>query len=202
MSRRRLALLTMLTILALGLLALAPSRAEAQRRYYRLVPFGKAGPVMLNFRGGPAFGVQNADNDLRFLGAAGMDLGFAVSPDLNAYIVLTPNVMFRPYFANVQVPIGFQYDFRVAPHLYLYPRASIGYGALIFTTDYRWGPFRYYAQDVVHGGMFIPEFGLKFVGAGGRLNIGFEPFSLPVFFNGDGYSIWYRFMFFIGGNLG
>lgn len=201
MSARRIGVLS--TLVFLLLVALGSSGAKAQRRYryYRIVPEGKAGPVMLNFRGGPAFGVKHAEDDLRFLGAVGMDLGFAVSPDLNAYIVLTPNVMFRPHFANVQVPIGFQYDIRLARNFYLYPRGSLGYGALIFTTDYRWGPFRYYAQDVVHGGMFIPELGLKFV-ANGRLNIGFEPFSMPVFFNGDGYSVWYRFMFFIGGNLG
>lgn len=200
MSRRWLGALAALVLV----MALWPETAEAQRRhrYYRYEPTGKAGPVMWNFRGGPAFGVKNAEDDLRFLGSAGMDLGFAVSPDLNAYIVLTPQVMFRNNFINVQAPIGFQYDIQLTRHLYLYPRASIGYSALIFTTDYRWGPFRYYAQDVVHGGMFIPEFGLKFVGAGGRLNIGFEPFSLPVFFNGEGYSVWYRFMFFIGGNLG
>ena len=198
-SRRRLSPLAL--VLFAAALFFGANEAHAQRRvviYYGR-PVEKAGLFMMNFRGGPAFGVANADNSLRFVGALGVDLGFAVSRDYNAYIVLTPQLQLRDSFFNISIPIGFQYDIRIARGLYLYPRASIGYSALIFTSSFDYGPFRYYASTTVHGGILIPEFGLKYV-VNGRLNLGFEPFSLPIFFNGDGYNIWYRFMFFIGFN--
>lgn len=198
-SRRRLSPLAL--VLFAAALFFGANEAHAQRRviiYYGR-PVEKAGLFMMNFRGGPAFGVANADNSLRFVGALGVDLGFAVSRDYNAYIVLTPQLQLRDSFFNISLPIGFQYDIRIARGLYLYPRASIGYSALIFTSSFDYGPFRYYASTTVHGGILIPEFGLKYV-VNGRLNLGFEPFSLPVFFNGDGYNIWYRFMFYIGFN--
>ena len=197
-SESHLAKLALLcTALSLGL-GLGEAQARRVVLVYRGNPVEKNGPFMMNFRGGPAFGVANNDN-LRFLGAAGIDLGFAVSPDYAAYIVLTPNVQFRDNFFNVQIPIGFQYDIRIAPGLYLYPRASIGYSALVYTASFDYGPFRYYNSSTVHGGILIPEFGIKYV-VNGALNLGFEPFSLPVFFNGNGYNIWYRFMFYIGFN--
>lgn len=197
--RRRLSPLALL-LFAAALLCGA-EQAHAQRRvviYYGR-PVEKVGLFMMNFRGGPAFGVANYDNSLRFLGALSLDLGFAVSRDYNAYIVLTPQVQLRDSFFNFSLPIGFQYDIRLARGLYLYPRASIGYSAQVFTSSFVYGPFRYYSQSVEHGGILIPELGLKYV-VNGRLNLGFEPFSLPVFFNGENYSIWYRFMFFIGFN--
>lgn len=198
-SRRRLSPLAL--VLFAAALFFGANEAHAQRRViiYYGHPVEKAGLFMMNFRGGPAFGVANADNSLRFVGALGVDLGFAVSRDYNAYIVLTPQLQLRDSFFNISLPIGFQYDIRIARGLYLYPRASIGYSALIFTSSFDYGPFRYYASTTVHGGILIPEFGLKYV-VNGRLNLGFEPFSLPVFFNGDGYNIWYRFMFYIGFN--
>lgn len=198
-SRRRLSPLAL--VLFAAALFFGANEAHAQLRViiYYGHPVEKAGLFMMNFRGGPAFGVANADNSLRFVGALGVDLGFAVSRDYNAYIVLTPQLQLRDSFFNISLPIGFQYDIRIARGLYLYPRASIGYSALIFTSSFDYGPFRYYASTTVHGGILIPEFGLKYV-VNGRLNLGFEPFSLPVFFNGDGYNIWYRFMFYIGFN--
>ena len=194
----RLAKLAFLLISAAFCLGAGEVQARRVVVYYGR-PVEKSGPFMMNFRGGPAFGVANADNNLRFLGALGVDLGFAVSRDYAAYIVFTPNLQLRENFFHISVPIGFQYDIRVAPGLFLYPRASIGYSALIFTSSFDYGPFRYYASDTVHGGILIPEFGLKYV-VNGSLNLGFEPFSLPVFFNGNGYNIWYRFMFYIGFN--
>jgi hypothetical protein len=200
-SRYRIPMLGLALLLATFALCTFTQDACAQRRavyrYGRWVE--KAGPFMMNFRGGPAFGVANADDSLRFLGAVGVDLGFAVSRDYNAYIVLTPNLQFRDSYFNVSIPIGFQYDIRIARGLYLYPRATIGYSAMIFTSSFDYGPFRYYSSSTVHGGILTPEFGIKYV-VNGRLNLGFEPFSLPIFFNGDGYNIWYRFMFHIGFN--
>jgi hypothetical protein len=185
----------------LAAFALCAYAGEAQARrvvYVYERPAEKAGLFMMNFRGGPAFGIANTDS-LQFLGATGVDLGFAVSPDYNAYIILTPQVQFRENYFNFSIPIGFQYDIRLTRGLYLYPRASIGYSAMVFTSSFDYGPIRYYSSSTVHGGILIPEFGLKYV-VNGRLNLGFEPFSLPIFFNGDGYNIWYRFMFYIGFN--
>lgn len=179
MRRHRMRGKLLWTAFLAGLVAfwLSSGEAEAQRRrvYYVYRPYPeKAGLFMMNFRGGPAFGVARADYDLRFLGMFGLDLGFAVDPAYNAYIILTPQLQFREGFYNVAVPIGFQYDIRVARGLYLYPRASIGYAAQIYTSSIDVGPVRYYTSSTVHGGMLIPEFGLKYV-VNGRLNLGFEP---------------------------
>jgi hypothetical protein len=198
-ARRRTSLLALLLFAAAMLYGAQAAHAQRRVVIYYGRPVEKAGLFMMNFRGGPAFGVANTGDQLRFLGALSVDLGFAVSRDYNAYIVLTPQVQLRDSFFNFSFPIGFQYDIRIARGLYLYPRASIGYSALVFTSSFDYGPFRYYTSSTVHGGILIPEFGLKYV-VNGRLNLGFEPFSLPVFFNGDGYNIWYRFMFFIGFN--
>jgi hypothetical protein len=203
-SARRLAKLALLCTAISLILGLGQGEAEARRRVvmvYRGQTVEKNGPFMMNFRGGPAFEVGRSDNypNLSLAGAFGLDFGFAVSPDWAAYIVLTPNLQFRDSFFNVQIPIGFQYDIRLTRGLYLYPRASIGYSARIFTSSFDYGPFQYYSSRTEHGGILIPEFGLKYV-VNGALNLGFEPFSLPVFFNGDGFSVWYRFMFYIGFN--
>lgn len=162
-------------------------------------PVDKAGLFMLNVRGGPVVGLLNADTPINLLGSVGMDIGFAVSRDYNAYIILTPNLQAGSNFFHVSVPIGFQYDIRLARGLYIYPRVSLGFSSMIFTSAADYGPLHYYSSDIIHGGTFIPEFGIKYV-VNGRLNLGLEPISTPIFFNQNGYSLWYRFMFFIGFN--
>lgn len=162
-------------------------------------PIDKSGWFMLNVRGGPSVGLVHAEAPMRLLGSIGVDVGFAVSRDYNAYIILTPNLQANANFVNVSLPIGFQYDIRLARGLYLYPRMSIGFSSMIFKSSLDYGPFHYYSSDIIHGGTFIPEFGIKYI-VNGRLNLGLEPFSTPIFFNKNGYSVWYRFMFLIGFN--
>ena len=70
-SRRRLSPLAL--VLFAAALFFGANEAHAQRRviiYYGR-PVEKAGLFMMNFRGGPAFGVTNYDSSLRFLGALG-----------------------------------------------------------------------------------------------------------------------------------
>jgi hypothetical protein len=160
----------------------------------------KAGAVMLNVRGGPVFGAVNTGKDLRFLGSLGLDFGVAVSRDRNAYLTLTPSVLFKPDFYTVMVPLGFQYDIRLARGLYLYPRASLGYAAMISTASLELGSFELSAREVRHGGIAVPELGLKFVPSP-RVNIGIEPFSMPIFFDRENHLAWYRLNVYVGVNL-
>ncbi len=198
----KMAFLSSVVALCLGM---GPGMRQAEARrvyvYYGVYP-EKVGPFMMNFRFGPSIWLQDQVYDYvdsRLLGSFAVDIGFAVTPDRNGYIILTPQVQGRPGFANVGLPIGFQYDIHLARGFYLYPRVSFGYGAMIYPGGYQFGPYYYDTTQVDHGGMFIPEIGLKWV-VRGSFNIGVEPFSLPVWFNGDYYSMWYRFLFFLGFN--
>lgn len=175
------------------------SVARAQQEPYNPTR-EKAGAVMLNLRGGPAFGAVNTGEDLRFLGSLGLDFGVAVSRDRNAYLTLTPSLLFKPDFYTVMVPLGFQYDIRLARGVYLYPRVSLGYAAMISSASLELGSFELSAREVRHGGVAIPELGLKFVPSP-RVNIIVEPFSMPIFFDRENYSAWYRLNVAIGVNL-
>lgn len=187
-------------LLSLSLFALTLIGIHHDSAHARDADSDKAGRVMLNVRGGPAFGIANADHDLRFMGALGVDLGVAVTDNYNAYLVFTPQLDFREGLYNVMVPLGFQYDIRLAKHVYLYPRMSLGYAAFISHASIDFGSLRFSASDVTHGGIAIAELGLKFVPLG-RLNIGIEPLSIPIFFTGQDYAAWYRAMVFVGVNL-
>ena len=160
----------------------------------------KAGRVMLNARGGVAVGIANADHDLYLLGMVGIDFGVALSANYNAYLVLTPQLDLKDGLYNVMVPLGFQYDIRLFRGLFLYPRVSLGYAALISNASIDFGPLHFSASDVIHGGVAIPELGLKLV-LGGRLNLGIEPLSVPIFFTDKNYAAWYRVNVFLGGNF-
>lgn len=160
----------------------------------------KSGRVMLNLRGGPAFGIANVGQDLRYLGMLGIDFGVALSKDFNAYLVLSPQVDLRQDFYNIIVPLGFQYDVRIARGLFLYPRISLGYSAMLSNASLSLGSLRLSATDVTHGGMAIGELGVKYV-INGRFNVGLEPLSIPIFFTSDNYAVWYRVTLFLGGNF-
>src|SRR5690349_9975199 len=80
----------------LGALALWGLQSAARADEVLINNPDKAGRVMLNLRGGIAVGIANADRDLQYLGALGIDFGVAVSSDYNAYLVLTPQVDVRP----------------------------------------------------------------------------------------------------------
>jgi hypothetical protein len=157
----------------------------------------KGGRVMLNARGGAAIGLANAGGDLNTLGMVGLDFGVALSSDYNAYLVLTPQVDLRQGLYNVMVPLGFQYDIRLARGLYLYPRVSLGYSAIISNASADFGSLHFSANQVTHGGVGIPELGLKYV-INGHFNLGIEPLSFPIFFTDRDYVVWYRAMVFLG----
>ena len=188
---RALALFTVTLMLALG-----SERAEARQSDNE----DKEGRVMLNARGGVAIGIANAERDLKTMGMVGIDFGVAVSSNYNAYIVFTPQVDLRPNIYNVMVPLGFQYDIRLARGLYLYPRVSIGYSAFISTASLDIGSLHFSANQVTHGGVGIPELGLKYI-INGRFNIGVEPASFPIFFTDQDYAVWYRANVFLGGTF-
>lgn len=181
-----------LAMITLGLVA-GPGRAQAYDEYNP----DKGGRVMLNVRGGGAIGIAHADRELGRLGMVGLDFGVALSKDNNAYLVITPQVDLRDGLYNVMVPIGFQYDIRLARGLYLYPRVSLGYSALISTTSIDFGSLHFSANQTTHGGVGIPELGLKYV-VNGHFNLGIEPLSFPIFFTDRDYVAWYRAMLFLG----
>lgn len=160
----------------------------------------KEGRFMLNVRGGVAIGIVNAERDLKTLGMVGIDFGVAISPRYNAYIVLTPQVDLRPNIYNVMLPVGFQYDIRLARGLYLYPRISLGYSAFISTASLDIGSLHFSENQVTHAGVGIPELGLKYI-VNGRFNIGIEPLSIPIVFTRDDYAAWYRANLFLGGTF-
>lgn len=180
----------------LGLtLSLTAGRAEAED-----YDPAKSGRVMLNARGGIAVGIANTEQDLRLLGMVGIDFGVAVDEHRNAYIVFTPQVDLQKNTYNVMVPLGFQYDIRLTRGLYLTPRMSLGYSALISNASADFGSLHFSVNRVIHGGVAIPELGLKYV-INGRFNIGIEPLSFPIFFNTEDYAAWYRANAFLGLNF-
>lgn len=160
----------------------------------------KDGRVMLNVRGGLAVDLVQSDRERMLLGMVGIDLGVAVSRSYSAYLLLMPQLDLRPDFFHVMVPLGFQYDFRLARGLFVYPRLSVGYSALISNASLDFGSLHFSANQVLHGGVVIPELGLKYV-VNGRFNLGLEPLSFPVFFNDRDYAAWYRANVFLGGNF-
>jgi hypothetical protein len=160
----------------------------------------KSGRVMLNARGGLALGVANAEHELYLMGVGGIDLGVAVSQNYNAYLILTPQLQVRPDLYAVMIPFGFQYDIHLVRGLFLSPRVSIGYSALISNASIDFGPLRFSANQVTHAGVAIPELGLKYV-VNGRFNIGVEPASFAILFTDRDYVAWYRAMVFLGVNL-
>lgn len=147
----------------------------------------KAGRFMANFRIGPAFGAYNAAH----MGAIVLEFGVALLGNNNGYLIVPLQFQFREGGGAVVLPVGFQYDFALPiKGLYLYPRLSLGYAALIAS-----------GAPTTHVGVLIPEFGAKYVMLKGRLNVGGEIFSLPIAFNGDGASLFYRIMLMAGVNF-
>jgi hypothetical protein len=159
----------------------------------------KAGRFMFNFKFGAAVGLRDVTTDApgvpSYRGddyfAMVLDFGVALDDGKNAYLIFPIQFQVHDTGASVcpfpgqpcvysghepwqtiMLPVGFQYDIAIkaVPGLYITPRAIIGYAA--------------YVPDVgntVHAGFVAPELGVKLV-IKKRLNVGFEPFSLPIFF--------------------
>jgi hypothetical protein len=153
---------------------------------------GKAGPVELNFKFGPAIGVSDASTQFSLQ----FELGFAVTGNRNGYLIFPFTLQVGNGETVIHVPIGFQYDFPVGPRgLYIYPRFAVG-----FSADHVNG-----TDGTAVGIMFAPGFGIKYV-LRGRFNFIFEPFNLPigVYFNtvpDTLVSIWYTINFGFGFNF-
>jgi hypothetical protein len=158
----------------------------------------KKGPFMFNLKFGGAIGLRDivtgpgnipsVRGDDFF--ALVLEFGFAVSSDRNAYLLLPlqfqvhdtgaacPIIGQPCTFASnqpwqvVMIPIGFQYDIpiKAVPGLYITPRLVGGYAAYIPDVG-----------NTINAGFVAPEIGVKLV-IKRMLNVGFEPFSLPIFF--------------------
>mgnify|MGYP001002916087 CR=1 FL=1 len=150
-------------------------------------PADKAGPFMFNVKIGPAFCLYlSTSNTCAHQGSIVLDLGAALTRNRNGYLILPVQFQFQPGASAIIVPVGFQYDVRLPFRgFYVYPRIVAGYAALL--TDGQPGT----PQTVVHSGVLIPEFGLKYI-LNGRWNLGGEVFSLPLFFNASGAQLYYR----------
>jgi hypothetical protein len=154
----------------------------------------KAGPFMLNLKLGPALCAY--PTGCPHQGVFVLDLGAALTQNRNGYLILPLQLQFQTGVVAVLVPIGFQYDIKVPVRgLYVYPRISAGYAALISDGTQPGLP-----AGFMHSGVIIPEFGLKYV-VHGRWNLGGELFSLPVFVNANGAQIYYRLAFTVGVNF-
>ena len=166
-----------------ALLAASPARAESDL----LKKTDKVGPMMANLRIGPAFAVTSYAS-----GGAGFTLapefGYAVALENNLYVVASPQFTLGYGGAIITIPAGVQYDFPIAPvpNLYVTGRFLMGY-----------------ANFAGGGGAsafaIIPEVGAKFMFKG-RFNVGFEPFSMPVYIS-SGTLATYRLNLYGGINF-
>ena len=185
--------------LLIGLLVLC-GLSTAARAYPAWMQSDKSGRFMFNLKFGAAVGVRdvitgpNAPASRRGddYFALVLDFGIAVDDAKNAYIVVPlqfqvhdtgcvaspitgqgciANNTSEPW-QTIMIPVGFQYDIAIkaVPGLYITPRLIAGYAA--------------YVPDVgntINAGFVVPEIGAKLI-INKRFNVGFEPFSLPIFF--------------------
>jgi hypothetical protein len=146
----------------------------------------KTGRFLINLRVGPSVVLTNGNP----AGDLGLDLGYAVTPDLRGYLLLLPQAELTAGASLLVLPLGFQYDFRIPnTALYLYPRVALGYAAIV-SSD----------MPTIHVGWFEPAFGLKYV-LRGRWNFGFDPISFPVLFTFSRTTGEYRAHIYFGVNL-
>ena len=185
--------------LIVGLIVLC-SLGNVARAYPAWMTSDKAGRFMFNLKFGAAIGIRDVTTganappshrgDDYF--ALVLDFGVALDDGKNAYIVLPLQfqvhdtgstvcpIIGQPCFntstsepwQTIMIPLGFQYDIAIkaVPGLYITPRIVAGYAA--------------YVPDVgntINAGFVMAELGAKLV-IKRRLNLGFEPFSLPIFF--------------------
>jgi hypothetical protein len=170
----------------------------------------KAGPFLLSARAGPGlplviFALTTFANTMNATSgptelSLGLEIGFALSASRNVYLVIPTQVQMvlgdgGISAATIMVPLGIQIDIpiRAAPGLYLYPRISVGYAVGLF-------PSNPADSTVVQMGVLLPEFGIKYV-IKRRVNLGFEPLSLPVFVSSKNVLLYYRPLFAVGVNL-
>lgn len=207
----------------LGALLLLAGRAEAGEFLGPQGSTGKSGPFMFNFKLGPAIPVYFKDlapglgplDVLPAQFAMELEFGFALDKDRQAYLTfpfqfeVVQRSILIPFlgtvtasYATVILPVAFQYDIPISavPGLYIYPRMTLGYAAFVVGTN------QSSDTNTYSYGVLIPEFGVKYVFRQ-RINFGFEPFGLPMFFRGDNnngtgsFRMEYRLMFYGGINF-
>jgi hypothetical protein len=155
-------------------------------------PGGKAGPYMINVKGGPSFNV--AGEDLAAVVQA--DLGYAILrgqgshfSDGDFYLVLSPEVEVGE-FVSLQLPLGFQYEFAVARGLFVYPRSTVGYGVIINPGDGESGDAFVWTHAL----------GAKYL-VSEDFHLGVEPVSVPLHVGAGDPQIEYRALGYGGVNL-
>lgn len=157
-------------------------------------PVGKAGPLMANVKVGPSIGFGG----LPVTAVLQLDAGYALIKgkgrslfDGDLYAVVSPELQVGSG-AVLTLPIGAQYDMPVPiRNVYVYPRAVAGYSAVLDPSD-----------DGDSGDAFtiIPAAGVKYLPTEG-INIGFEPFGLPIHLGNGDPGVQYRMMAYAGGNF-
>ncbi len=155
---------------------------------------GKAGRWEVDATGGAGV-YRNADGHPFAAGSGGVTVGIAFGEERRFLLVAPVQVLFTGVAATLVLPVGAQYDFRLLPGLYLFPRLSLGYALVIpWASD----------SDVHHAGAVIPEVGVKLV-VRKKWNLG-AAFSFPIVFGqvitSDG-TVWdgtvhYRLLGFAG----
>lgn len=178
----------------------------------------KAGRMMANLKLGPSFlAYPTYGSGVTFaMAALTLEFGYAVTPDRNGYLTGKLDFQMSSLVSYISIPaIGFQYDVRLPVRgLYLTPRGSIGYALAVGTSTATCGIAACITQtSYEHLGVFTAEIGVKYIYRG-RFNFGFDPFSLPIYFNGPstecigsscvsraGVGVFYRFQFYAGANF-
>jgi hypothetical protein len=150
----------------------APSEARAQE---------KQGNMFANFGLGPSFFLTGGGTQFHIQLQGGLE----VNKDL--YVTFMPTFGFGAGTTTITLPIGLQYDIpiRSVPNLYVYPRGEMGVG--IFTNVSTPATF-----------VIIPSFGIKYV-IDGKFNVGFEPFSIPIYVAGSPFPTSQYRLTFLGG---
>ncbi len=167
---------------------------------------GKAGRLMFNMGLGYSFPFFDS---AFYSGFGGLvmrpELGVAVLPSRNGYLVFSPQVQLIQNNYTVMLTAGFQYDFPIlARGLFLYLRGSAGYGLVISNqnteTSVNGVSTTTQVTTFTHSGLIIPELGFKYV-VNGKINFGYEPISLPISFNGGGAEGSFRQLVYGGYNF-
>jgi hypothetical protein len=146
----------------------------------------KAGRFLFNLRTGPSVVLTNGN----VAGDIGLDVGYAFSSDLNAYLLFLPQAEFMVDTSLLILPLGFQYDIQIPKtNLYVCPRVALGYAAIVSSN-----------MPTIHVGWGEPAVGLKYV-LKGRWNFGVDPISFPILFTTSRAVGEYRFHVYFGVNL-
>lgn len=180
----------------------------------------KAGRFMANLKIGPAvLAYPTFSSGVTLVQAALIaEFGFAVTPNRNGYLLFPLGFQLSPGSSLITIPVGFQYDVPLPVRgLYLTPRGIVGYTAAISSGTFCSGSSGLSCTSttfVSHLGVVIPEIGVKYI-IKGRFHVGFDPFSLPIYFGGsDGCNasgtvctksaaavVFYRLLFYGGINF-